>query len=99
VGALTDRGNHLIAWERLRQGTVGQVAVTPREVLERALQHKASNIILVHNHPGGSARPSDPDLRLTAELARLAPALGMALLDHVVVTENACYSLDRGALL
>jgi DNA repair protein RadC len=92
--ALTDHGNRLIAWERLCQGTAGQVAVTPREVLETALLHKASNIILVHNHPGGSARLSDPDLRLTEELARLAPALGMALLDHVVVTEHGCHCLS-----
>jgi DNA repair protein RadC len=92
--ALTDHGNRLIAWERLRQGTAGQVAVTPREVLEMALQHKASNIILVHNHTGGSARPSDPDLRLTEELTRLAAALDMALLDHMVVTEQGCYSIN-----
>ena len=97
--ALTDHGNRLIAWERLRQGTVGQVACTPREVLETALLHKASNIILVHNHPGGNAHPSGPDLHLTLELARLAPSLGMALVDHVVVTEDACYSLDRDKLL
>ena len=93
--ALTDHGNRLIAWERLCLGTVGQVACTPREVLEMALLHKASNIILVHNHPGGDAHPSDPDRRLTRELARLAPSLGIAFLDHVVVTEDACYSLDR----
>jgi DNA repair protein RadC len=97
--ALTDHGNRLLALERLRKGTVGQVACTPREVLEMALLHKASNIILVHNHPGGNARPSAPDLHLTREIARLAPSLGMALIDHVVVTEDACYSLDRDKLL
>jgi len=97
--ALTDHGNRLIAWERLRQGAVGQVSCTPREVLETALAHKASNIILVHNHPGGSAHPSGPDLQLTREVARLAPALGIALVDHVVVTEDACYSFARDALL
>ena len=97
--ALTDHGNRLIAWERLRRGTVGQVAFTPREVLETALLHKASNIILVHNHPGGNARPSGPDLRLTGELAGLASALGITLVDHVVVTEDACYSLERDTLL
>jgi DNA repair protein RadC len=97
--ALTDHGNRLIAWERLRQGTVGHVPLTPRDVLETALLHKASNIILVHNHPGGSARPSGPDLLLTRELAGLASALGITLVDHVVVTEDACYSIDRDRLL
>ncbi|MCL2122909.1 MAG: JAB domain-containing protein, partial [Desulfovibrionaceae bacterium] len=97
--ALTDHGNRLIAWERLRQGTVGHVPLIPRDVLEIALLHKASNIILVHNHPGGNAHPSEPDLSLTRELARLAPSLGIALIDHVVVTEDACYSLERDKLL
>jgi len=97
--ALTDHGNRLIAWERLRQGTVGHVPCAPREVLEMALLHKASNIILVHNHPGGNAHPSVPDLHLTHELARLAPSLGLAFLDHVVVTEEAWYSLGRDMLV
>lgn len=97
--ALTDHGNRLIAWERLRRGTAGQTPVTPREVLETALRHKASHLILVHNHPGGNARPSDPDRRLTEEIARLASALDMALVDHVVVTDEACYSLERGSEL
>jgi DNA repair protein RadC len=97
--ALTDHGNRLIAWERLRQGAVGHVPFTPRDVLEMALAHKASNVILVHNHPGGNAHPSGPDLRLTRELAGLAPALGITLVDHVVVTEDACYSLKRDKLL
>ncbi|MCL1985764.1 MAG: JAB domain-containing protein, partial [Betaproteobacteria bacterium] len=97
--ALTDHGNRLIAWERLRRGTVGHVPLLPRDVLEAALLHKASNIILVHNHPGGSAHPSAADLHLTRELARLAPSLDMRLIDHVVVTEDACYSWERDALL
>jgi DNA repair protein RadC len=97
--ALTDYGNRLIAWERLGQGTAGHVPFTPRDVLETALLHKASNIILVHNHPGGSAQPSGQDLLLTRELARLASSLEITLVDHVVVTENACYSFVRDALV
>jgi DNA repair protein RadC len=97
--AFTDHGNRLIAWERLRTGTVGHVPVIPRDVLENALLHKASNIILVHNHPGGNAGPGEQDLRLTRELARIAPALGIHLADHVVVTEGECYSMRREKLL
>lgn len=97
--AFTDHGNRLISWERLRRGTVGRVPVSPREVLEAALLRKAAGIILVHNHPGGDSRPSAPDLRLTRELARLAPELGMVLLDHVIVTDEECFSLERERLL
>ena len=97
--ALLDKGNRLVAWEKLRSGSVAKISVAPRDVFELALQHKASNMIMVHNHPGGNIKPSSPDLHLTEELARLGPALGITLLDHVLVTEDKCFSISRDRLL
>lgn len=97
--ALVDAQNRLIAWERLTRGGVSAVAVQPRDVLEAALKRKASGIILVHNHPGGDARPSQPDLALTAELQSLAPHLGLRFLDHVIVTDGDCYSISQRKVL
>ena len=97
--ALVDAQNRLIAWERLTRGGVSAVAVLPRDVLEAALARKASGIILVHNHPGGDAHPSQPDLALTAELQRLAPHLGLRFLDHVIVTDGDCYSITQCKVL
>lgn len=93
--ALVDRRNRLIAWERLRNGGVAQVSIYPRDVLEAALLHKASGIILVHNHPGGNPAPSQEDRLLTEELQRLAPRMGLRLLDHVIVTDGDCYSITQ----
>lgn len=93
--ALVDAQNGLIAWERLRRGGINSVPVQPRDVLETALTHKASGIILAHNHPGGSPSPSKPDLMLTEELQRLAPRMGLRFLDHVIVTEGICYSITQ----
>lgn len=97
--ALVDQRNGLIAWERLRRGGIGQVPVQARDVLEVALTRKASGIILVHNHPGGSPGPSRPDLLLTEELQRLAPRMGLRFLDHVIVTEGDCYSITQSQLI
>lgn len=97
--ALVDAQNHLISWERLRRGGVSSVAIHPRDVLEVALLHKASGIILVHNHPGGNPRPSRADLELTDELGKLAPCLGLRLLDHVIVTAGDCYSISQKKIL
>lgn len=91
--ALVDSGNHCIAWEMLMRGGVDAVPVRPRDVLEQALRYKASGIILVHNHPGGNDAPSAPDLSITRELQRLAAAMGIRFLDHVIVTETSCRSL------
>ena len=97
--ALVDAQNRLTAWERLNRGGVSSVPVQPRDVLETALTRKASGIILVHNHPGGDAHPSQPDLALTAELQRLAPYLGLRFLDHVIVTDGDCYSITQCKVL
>jgi DNA repair protein RadC len=93
--ALVDTKNRLIAWTRLMRGGINAVSIHPRDVLEEALKRKASGIILVHNHPGGSAEPSRPDAALTEELAQLAPRMGLRFLDHVIVTEGECYSITQ----
>ncbi|MBQ9405494.1 MAG: RadC family protein [Desulfovibrio sp.] len=93
--ALVDSSNRLIAWKMLRRGGIANVSVSPRDVLEAALVHKASGIIMVHNHPGGSSGPSASDRRLTEELESLAPHMGLRFLDHVIVTDADCYSMAQ----
>jgi len=61
--------------------------------LEMALLRRASGVILVHNHPGGSPSPSQPDMVLTQELQDLAPRMGIRFLDHLIITEGECYSI------
>lgn len=97
--ALVDAQNRLISWERLRKGSISSISLHPRDVLELALTRKASGIILVHNHPGGSASPSRQDLDLTAEIQKLAPHLGLRLLDHVIVTPGECYSIAQKGVI
>lgn len=93
--ALVDRGNRLIAWEPLRRGGVGEIPLLPRDVLEMALLRRASGVIMVHNHPGGDPTPSPQDRILTDELQQLAPRVGLRFLDHVIVTEEDCYSMTQ----
>lgn len=97
--ALLTQANALIAWERLRQGSVDHVPLMPRDVFAVALRRKASAIILVHNHPGGSATPSQTDLNLTKVLQQQALPLGLRLLDHIIVTEGECYSILQNRFL
>ena len=82
-----------------RGGRHGLV-VTAREILAAALADAASAIILVHNHPSGSARPSEADVEMTRAVARAADIVGVPLLDHVVVIADGSYVslLDEGVL-
>lgn len=97
--AMVDNKNRIMAWERASQGTVDQTIVYPREVFSRALEVKASGIVLVHNHPGGDPRPSSQDVELTRRMVRAASDLGVRVLDHIIVTDTAFYSFQQEGML
>ena len=97
--AYLDARNRLIAWEMASKGSVHTVPLYPRDVMARALALKASSLILVHNHPGGSPKPSGADLDLTQKVRAAGESLGIRLTDHVIVTDNACYSLVEDCII
>lgn len=97
--ALVDNKNRLVHWQQVSRGTVDQTPVYPREILRLVLQHQASGLILVHNHPGGDTRPSAQDQELTRKLQRAAQELDVRVLDHIVVTENEYFSFQSQGLL
>ncbi len=94
-----DAQNRIIAVETVQEGIVNQAVVYPRKVLERALQWKASAIILVHNHPSGHVRPSDADIRLTRTLQETARTLDILVHDHLIIGENRFFSFREEGLM
>ena len=91
--------NKIIKVETIQEGIVNQAVVYPRKVLEKALTHKASAIILVHNHPSGHVRPSDADIRLTRVLQDAARVMDIVLHDHLIVGENRFFSFREEGIL
>jgi len=94
-----DAQNRIIAMETVQEGIVNQAVVYPRKVLERALQWKASAIILVHNHPSGHVRPSDADIRLTRTIQETARTLDILVHDHLIIGENRFFSFREEGLM
>lgn len=90
-----DNRHRLIAVETVHRGTVDMSVVYPREVLTRALLHRAAALIVAHNHPGGSLTPSADDIRVTADLKQAAAGLGLRLLDHLIVADNQVISFKE----
>ena len=91
--------NEVIEDEVIHEGTVNQSVVYPRKVMERALHHGATALIFVHNHPGGSCKPSTEDKVLTAELVSVAGGLGIRVHDHLIICKSGYFSfLERGLL-
>lgn len=85
--------NGLIADERLGLGTVDHAPVYPREIMRRALELGAANLILVHNHPSGDPTPSPDDVKLTLQIAALAATMSLAVHDHIIIGRQGHASL------
>jgi DNA repair protein RadC len=81
------------------RGTLDRAVVEPREILRRALLGRAAAIIVYHNHPSGDATPSREDREFTRRLASAAEAVGVRLLDHIVVGRDGCVSFREAGLL
>lgn len=88
-----DGARHLIADEQLQWGTLGEVALHPRTIFRRALEHNAAGIILVHNHPSGDPSPSSRDVEITDMLRDIGHSLDVTLVDHIIVTAHAWQSI------
>jgi DNA repair protein RadC len=94
-----DTKNRLISDEAQAKGTVNHTPVYPREVVKRALEHGATAIVLVHNHPSGDPSPSRADVEMTREVKAAASALGIVLHDHLIIGNGRHVSLRREGLL
>ena len=88
-----DNSNHIMATEEITEGTVNQCVVYPRVIIEKALKHGASAVILAHNHPGGCANASESDWQITERLYSAAKILEITLLDHIIILPNKVISL------
>lgn len=88
-----DRRGALIGESCLQKGTIDHVSVYPREVLRKVIEHDASYVILVHNHPFGKAVPSTADIEMTNELTRLVEMVGARIYDHIIVCPDDTFSL------
>ncbi len=86
------RGNRVIAKEKLSSGGTCSTAVDVKMIVKRAVEHLASGIILIHNHPGGNPAPSEADMRQTSALRKAAGVLDVSLLDHIIVAGDKFFS-------
>ena len=94
-----NRANKVNHFEIVSEGGITGTVADPRIILRIALEQDAVNIILCHNHPSGSVKPSRADEQLTAKIKEAARFLDIVVLDHVIVSEEGYYSFaDEGLL-
>jgi len=91
--------NHVLRALPLHEGSLASAPVYPRLVVEAALRHQAAKVVLAHNHPGGVAHPSDEDLSVTHTLVSVFDALGVPVIDHIIVAGPRTFSMAEAGLL
>ena len=94
-----DAQHRLLAMEELFRGTLAEANVYPREVVLRALHHRAAAVVLAHNHPSGRAWPSRADEALTGHLRAALGLVDVRVLDHVIVAPGGWVSMAQEGLL
>ena len=91
--------NRIIEHCRISQGGVQATVVDQKLIVKRALELLSTRIIIVHNHPSGSATPSQADIDITAKIKSATALFDIQLLDHIIISETENYSFKSNGKL
>lgn len=94
-----NNSNKVLELSQLSKGGITGTMVDIRLALKNALQLGAVALVLAHNHPSGTLKPSKSDLDLTKKLKRGGENLDIKVLDHLIIAENAYFSFADSSLL
>ncbi|MCL4152573.1 UNVERIFIED_CONTAM: hypothetical protein GTU68_028967 [Idotea baltica] len=94
-----NNSNVVILKNQLSKGGITGTLVDIRLALKKALEVGATAIILVHNHPSGTLKPSEADKQLTKKIKTAGESLDIKVLDHVIITEKSYFSFADENLL
>lgn len=94
-----NRANKVNRFEIISQGGITGTVADPRIILKKALEEDAVSLILCHNHPSGSLKPSRADEELTVKIKEASAYFDIRVLDHIIVSDDGYFSFaDEGIL-
>ncbi len=94
-----NRANKINHFQVISEGGITGTVADPRVILKKALEEDAVSLILCHNHPSGSLKPSRADEELTRKIKEAATYFDIKVLDHLIVSDDGYYSFaDEGIL-
>lgn len=94
-----NNSNRILHKQQLSKGSITGTLVDVRLVLKSAIEVGATSIVLAHNHPSGTLKPSEADKHITNKLKNAAQTLDIRVLDHLIITEKAYFSFADESLL
>ena len=94
-----NQANKILHHEIISEGGITGTVADPRIILQKALEHKATGIILSHNHPSGNLKPSKQDELLTQKIKNAAAYFDIKVMDHIIISDEGYFSFaDEGLL-
>jgi len=94
---LLNRANEVIRPQQISIGGVSGTVADPKMIFKAAIEHLASSIILIHNHPSGNLTPSQADKDLTKKVKEGGQTLDIPVLDHLIFSDTGHFSFaDEG---
>lgn len=94
-----DSVNGFLAEELIARGDAQAVETGIVPIVRRAIDLGAANLLMFHNHPSRHPQPSELDITATRQLSRAASAVGLRIMDHMIVAGNSITSMRERGLL
>lgn len=95
-----DVGNNVVSWAKISQGGVSATVVDMKIIAKYAIDSLCPHVIVMHNHPSGALKASNPDDNITRKIKEGLKLLDVTLLDHIILTKDSYYSYaDEGRIL
>lgn len=95
VAVFLSTSNHVLKDALMFRGSLRSINVKARDVVRDALLCNAAAVILLHNHPMGDPDPTTADIETTETIANRLDMFDIRLLDHVIISEHGCYSMNQ----
>ncbi len=96
---LLNRSNYVLSKHKVSSGGTAGTVVDAQIIFKIAIQNNASSLILAHNHPSGSLKPSQADIKLTKKMVEAGKMLDIQVLDHLIFAEKHYYSFADNSML
>lgn len=94
-----NRSNKINHFEVMSRGGLTHTIVDPRMIFKKAIEVECTSLILCHNHPSGSLKPSRADEELTAKLKSAGQLLDIKVVDHIIVSDEGFYSFADDGMM
>ncbi|WEK20063.1 MAG: DNA repair protein RadC [Candidatus Pedobacter colombiensis] len=96
---ILNQANYLIGKQLISKGGMAGTVADPKIIFKTALEHNAAYVILAHNHPSGSLKPSQQDINITKKMVEAGRVLDLHVLDHLIVTDKVFFSFGDEGLI